>query len=79
MYRVYQLRRDASDSLNLLFFGLERKVKCYNEYFINGFVFHIKEYSQSRKTYNSGICVKGSTSNEFDIDYYWKLKEVIEL
>jgi len=41
--------------------------------------FHIKEYDQGRKTYNSGVCVKGSTSNEFEVNYYGKLKEVIEL
>jgi hypothetical protein len=35
-------------------------------------------YSQGKKTYNSGICVKGSTSNEFKVDYY-KLEEVIKL
>jgi hypothetical protein len=41
--------------------------------------FHIKEYDQGRKTYNSEVCVKGSTSNEFEVNYYGKLKEVIEL
>jgi hypothetical protein len=30
-------------------------------------------------TYDSEICVKGSTSNEFEVDYYGKLEEVIEL
>jgi len=29
--------------------------------------------------YNSGVCVKGSTSNEFEVDYYGKLEKVIEL
>jgi len=52
---------------------------CYNKYFINEHVFHIKEYDQGRKTYNSVVCVKGSTSNEFEVNYYRKLEEVIEL
>ena len=26
-----------------------------------------------------GVCVKGLTSNEFEVDYYRKLEEVIEL
>jgi len=30
-------------------------------------------------TYDSEISVKESTSNEFEVDYYGKLKEVIEL
>jgi hypothetical protein len=41
-------------------------------------VFHTEEYGQGRKTYNSGVCVKGSTFNEFEVDYYEKLEEVIE-
>jgi hypothetical protein len=36
-----------------------------------------KEYSQGRKTYNNEVCVKGSTSNDFEVDYLEKLKEVI--
>jgi hypothetical protein len=29
--------------------------------------------------HNSEVCVKGSTFNEFEVDYYEKLEEVIEL
>ena len=29
--------------------------------------------------HKSGVCVKGSTSNEFEVGYYGKLEEVIEL
>jgi hypothetical protein len=53
-------------SLSLLSLGPERKVKCYNRYFVNG-----------RKTYNNGVCIKGSTSSEFEVDYYDRLEEVI--
>ena len=35
MYRVYQLEENASVTLNLLSLSPKRKVKCYNEYFIN--------------------------------------------
>jgi hypothetical protein len=42
-------------------------------------VFYTKEYGQDRKIYNIGVCVKGSTFNEFEVDYYKKLEEVIEL
>jgi hypothetical protein len=72
------MRKNASVSLSLLSLGPERKVKCYNEYFINGYVFHTEEYEHGRKTYNSGVCVKGSTCNEFEVDYYGKLEEVVE-
>jgi hypothetical protein len=72
------MRKNASVSLSLLSLGPERKVKCYNEYFINGYVFHTEEYEHGRKTYNSGVCVKGSTCNKFEVDYYGKLEEVVE-
>jgi hypothetical protein len=63
----------AAISLSLLCLGPERKVKCYNGYFVNGYVFHNEEYEHGRKTYNSGVCIKGSTSSEFEVDYYdWK-------
>jgi hypothetical protein len=42
-------------------------------------VFYIEEYGQGRKAYNNGVCVKGSISNEFEVGYYGKLEEVIEL
>ena len=70
---------NANDSLNLLCLGLEIKVKCYDKYFINKYVFHIEEYGHDRKTYNSGVYVNESISNEFKVDYYKKLEEVIEL
>ena len=66
-------------SLSLLSPGSERKVKCYNEYFINGYVFYIEEYGHERKTYNNGVCIKGSTSSEFKVEDYGRLEEVIEL
>jgi len=35
--------RNASTLLSLLSLDPERKVKCYNGYFVNGYVFHTKE------------------------------------
>jgi len=71
--------RSAPKSLSLLSLGPERKCKCYNGYFVNGYVFHTEEYGQGRKIYNSGVCVKGSTSSELEVDYFGRLEEVIEL
>jgi hypothetical protein len=42
-------------------------------------VFYTEKYKQGIKKYNNEVCVKGSTSNEFKVDYYRKLEEVIEL
>jgi hypothetical protein len=69
----------ATISLSLLSLGPERKVKCYNEYFVNGYIFHTEEYGHGRKTYNSGVRIKGSTSSEFEVDYYGRLEEVMEM
>ena len=71
--------RSAPKSLSSLSLGSERKVKCYNRYFVNGYVFHTEEYRQGRKTYNNGVYVKGSTSSELEVDYYSRLEEVVEL
>jgi hypothetical protein len=73
MYRVYKLEGNASGTLSLLSLGLERKVKCYNMYFINRYMFHTEEYEQGRKTYNNEVYVKRSISNDFEVDYYEKL------
>jgi hypothetical protein len=79
MCQVYQLGENASIISSLLSLGLERKVMCYNGYFIIRQVFYTKEYGQIRKTYNNEVYIKGSTFNKFKIDYYKKLEEVIEL
>jgi len=41
-------------------------------------VFHTEEYGHGRKTYNSDICVKGSTCSELEVDYYGRLEEVVK-
>jgi len=79
MYNVYQLGMNANALSSLLSLGPERKVKWYNGYIVNGYVFHIEEYGDRRKIYNNGVYVKGSTSSEFEVDYYGKLEEVVEL
>jgi len=79
IYKIYQMGGSVAISLSLLSLGPERKVKCYNGYFVNGYVFHTEEYEHGRKTYNSGVCIKGLISSEFEVDYYDRLEEVIEL
>jgi hypothetical protein len=38
MYQVYRMRENTSGSLVLLYMGPNNKAKCYNEYFVNGYV-----------------------------------------
>jgi hypothetical protein len=49
--------RDNTDRLRFLSLGLEKKVQCYNEFFINEYVFHTEKYGDDKKTYNSEVCV----------------------
>jgi hypothetical protein len=79
IYKVYQIGRGAAKLLSSLSLGPERKVKCYNRYFVNGYVFHTEEYRYGRKTYNNSVYVKGSTSSELEVDYYGRLEEVVGL
>ena len=52
MYQIYQLEGNVSVTLSLLSLGPEKKkVKCYNEHFINRYVFHTEEYGQDKKRY----------------------------
>jgi hypothetical protein len=44
------MRRSVAKSLSSLSLGPERKIKCYNGYFVNGYVFHTEEYGHGRKT-----------------------------
>ena len=41
--------RSAAKSLSSLSLGPKRKVKCYNEYFVNGYVFHTKNTSMEER------------------------------
>jgi len=42
-------------------------------------VFHTEEYGHGRKTYNNGVCVKGLTCSELEVNYYGRLEEVVKL
>jgi hypothetical protein len=46
------MERSVATSLSSLNLGPERKVKCYNGYFVNGYVFHTEEYRHGKKTYD---------------------------
>lgn len=65
--------------LKSIAWGPSRVVNSFHGYFINGFRFHIYLYSEGKKTENSGVCVKGGTSNDGSTDYYGILQEIIEV
>ena len=41
--------------------------------------FILKNTGMEERHTNNGVCVKGLTSSEFEVDYYGRLEEVIEL
>jgi hypothetical protein len=72
-----------SNGIENQLFGLDMSpstsVKCYNEYYVNGFKFHTQCYGCFKKTMNSGVCVKESCYDDNERDYYGMLKEVVRL
>lgn len=55
------------------------KVESYQVYFVNGFKFHTKNYSEKKATVNYGVCIYGTNYTESSYDYYGILEEIIIL
>ena len=55
-------------------------VKTWPMYFVNGYKFHTQSWNDGKKTFNCGICVKGTGNvNSSEDDFYGILKEIIQL
>jgi hypothetical protein len=52
--------------LKFLYLGPKNKVLCYNKYFCQWIYLLYWTVWQVKKTYNSKVCIKGSTSNDFE-------------
>nr|GEW08495.1 hypothetical protein [Tanacetum cinerariifolium] len=65
--------------LKILERGPMRYVESHKGYFVNGYKFHTLKHGDGRVTHNSEVCVKGSTYNEFESDYYGLLVDVLEV
>lgn len=59
--------------------GPKPLVHYWSQYYTNGYRFHTLEHSLNKKTMNSGVCVKGSSYNSDESDYYGLLTDVIQL
>ena len=70
---------DGNEHLKVLARGPMRYVESHKGYFVNGYKFHTLKHGDGRITHNSGVCVKGSTYNELESDYYGLLVEVLEV
>ena len=55
--------------------GPKRLVETWPIYFVNGYKFHTKEYSQMRKSNNNGVCIRGVAGVQVENDYYGYVDE----
>ncbi|XP_042379879.1 uncharacterized protein LOC121972257 [Zingiber officinale] len=70
---------EVDDDIKKLAHGPNRRVSSHKGYFVNGFKFETMEYGRFKATSNYGVCVLGSTINEYEVDYYGVLEEILEL
>ncbi|CAA0828761.1 Unknown protein [Striga hermonthica] len=72
-------KNDVDNRVRDMALGPSRRVRTYNGYFVNGYKFHTHSNGVNKATQNSGVCVLGSCYNEFEVDYYGILTEILEL
>lgn len=58
--------------------GPASKITSWNMYFVNGYKYHTKAWSDGKKTTNSGVYVKGITEGGED-DFYGTIQHIYEL
>ena len=76
---MYDDRNGVSNrELRALAWGPKIKVSSWNMWFINGYKFHTKGWSEGKKTTNCGVCVKGVTQGGED-DFYGFIEHIYEL
>jgi len=59
-----------SQLLHDLAWGPRKKVVTWPIYFVNGFKFHIEEWSIGKQIVNYGVCVKGDDHSRDEENYY---------
>jgi hypothetical protein len=68
----------ANKDIIALSHGPSTMAISWNMYFVNGYKFHTKAWSEGKKTVNCGVHVKGLTEAGED-DYYGTIKHIFEL
>ncbi|XP_049394089.1 uncharacterized protein LOC125858374 [Solanum stenotomum] len=69
----------SDERLRDLASGPYKWVQTWPQYFTNGYRFHTLSHGSNKSTMNSGVCIKGTTWNDYESDYYGLLGEVIQL
>ena len=70
---------DSTTHLEVLAMGPTQYTRSHKGYFVNGYKFHTRSHGNGRVTDNSGVCVRGTTYNQPESDYYGWLDEVLEI
>ena len=63
--------------IRALAYGPGSKVNSWNKFFVNGYKFHTKAWSEGKKTMNYGLQVKGVTDGGED-DFYGLVENIYE-
>ncbi|KAK5836866.1 hypothetical protein PVK06_012669 [Gossypium arboreum] len=89
MVHLVWSRKDVNDEVKWLSEGLNRVIKRYSAFLINGYRFHTKYRERMRRTQNCGIVVNSSITSyasardsnpvEGNVEYYGLLTDIIEL
>jgi hypothetical protein len=58
--------------------GPRSRVKQWHTYFVNGYKFHTKSWTEGKKTNNSGVCMKSVTENG-EGDFYGVIEDIFEI
>ncbi len=64
--------------MKALAWGPNSSTTSWNMYFVNGYKFHTKSWSEGKKTTNCGVHVKGVTEGGQD-DFFGVIKHIYEL
>jgi len=69
--RIIQHLRNLAD-------GPKSIVKEWHTYFVNGYKFHTRSWTEGKSTVNSGVCMKGVTENG-EGDFYGVIEHIFEV
>nr|GEU93664.1 hypothetical protein [Tanacetum cinerariifolium] len=76
---VQQKSNDISEVLKDIAREPHFKVYTCKVYLINGYKFHTRKHSEGKVNKLSGVCVRGSVSNDYERDYYGTLDYIIDV
>jgi hypothetical protein len=78
-YKVYQMERIAPKSLSSLSLGPERKCKCYNGYFINGYVSILKNTGKEKTKPRGRVEIVQNENEDTSVqDEVFQVSELVE-